>query len=136
MSERIYEGRSMNFKHSVSDSPLCHELSDFTGGWLIGHFQPALIASDEIEVAVKHYRAGDHEPAHHHKIAVEYTVIASGRVRMNDQEYRAGTIIRIEPDRTTDFKALEDTVTVVLKTPSVPNDKFLDTKEPTALSDS
>ncbi len=114
--------------------PRTYDLSNFTGGWLIGHFEPALIASDDIEVAVKKYRAGDLEKSHHHQIATEYTVIASGRVRMNDREYQSGGIIRIDPGHSTDFEALEDTVTVVLKTPSVPNDKFIDSDDPRTTS--
>lgn len=116
----------MTPQDSVKNQPRTFPLSEFKGGWLVGHFEPALIASDDIEVAVKCYQAGDLEQSHHHKVATEYTVIASGRVRMNDHEYGAGEIIRIEPGHSTDFEALENTVTVVLKTPSVPNDKFID----------
>lgn len=103
-----------------------HQLQDFVGGWLAGHFQPALIANDDVEVAIKIYRAGDREPSHYHAVATEYTVIASGRVRMNGREYVSGDIVQIDPGQSTDFEALEPTTTVVLKTPSVPNDKFID----------
>lgn len=103
-----------------------HQLDEFVGGWLVGHFHPALIASDAVEVAIKLYRAGDHEKRHHHKVATEYTVIASGRVRMNDREYVSGDIIQIDPGHSTDFEALEATTTVVLKTPSVADDKYID----------
>ncbi|WP_220497975.1 hypothetical protein [Stieleria mannarensis] len=103
-----------------------HRLRDFVGGWLVGHFQPALIANNDVEVAVKLYRAGDHEKSHYHAVATEFTVIASGRVRMNDREYVSGDIIQIDPGQSTDFEALEATTTVVIKTPSVPDDKFID----------
>ena len=103
-----------------------HQLRDFVGGWLVGHFNPALIANHDVEVAIKLYRAGDHEKSHYHAIATEYTVIASGRVRMNDREYVSGDIIQIAPGHSTDFEAIEDTTTVVLKTPSVADDKYID----------
>ena len=112
--------------YEVSSDVTKHQLDDFVGGWLVGHFQPALIANDDVEVAIKIYRAGDHEKRHHHKVATEYTVIASGRVRMNDREYRCGDIIEIAPGHSTDFEAIEATITVVLKTPSVANDKYID----------
>lgn len=103
-----------------------HQLKDFIGGWLVGHFTPTLVTNHDVEVAVKLYQAGDHEQCHHHRVATEYTVIASGRVRMNQQEYSAGQIIQIDPGQLTDFEAIEATTTVVIKTPSVPDDKFID----------
>ncbi|TWU26347.1 hypothetical protein Pla52o_02000 [Novipirellula galeiformis] len=101
-------------------------LDDFVGGWLTGHFEPALLRQDAVEVAIKRYAAGDYEASHHHRIATEYTVVASGRVRMLGQEYEAGQIVEIPPGTSTDFTALEETITVVLKFPSVADDKYLD----------
>lgn len=106
-----------------------HQLKDFIGGWLVGHFDPTLVSNHDVEVAVKQYPAGASEPRHHHKIATEYTVIASGRVRMNGRQYIAGEIVQIDPGVSTDFQALEETTTVVIKTPSVPNDKYIDTDQ-------
>ena len=76
--------------------------------------------------AVKHYRAGDREPSHHHKAAQEITLIASGRARLAGRELSAGQMVLLERNESTAFEALEDTVTVVIKTPSVPGDKYLD----------
>jgi len=44
---------------------------------------------------------------------------------MNGLEYFSGDIITIEANEATDFKVLEDTVTTVIKTPSVKDDKYL-----------
>ncbi|TWT82709.1 hypothetical protein CA13_41720 [Planctomycetes bacterium CA13] len=101
-------------------------LKDFVGGWLTGNFDPCLVRQENVEVAVKCYSAGAHEASHHHRIATEYTVVATGRVRMFDREYIAGEIVQVDPNESTDFTAIEDTVTVVLKFPSEPNDKYLD----------
>ena len=106
--------------------PPSFDLRDYVGGWLVGHFSPALVKSDDVEVAVKSYQAGDLESSHHHKVATEYTVIVSGRVRMNQAEHKAGDIIHIKPGQSTDFEAIEPTLTVVIKTPSVPDDKYID----------
>jgi anti-sigma factor ChrR (cupin superfamily) len=99
-------------------------LSSFTGGWFVGRFAPTLIDTQDVEVAIKHYRAGESEPAHHHKVAVELTAVVSGRVRMSGQEFGTGDIIRIPPGQATDFAALTDAVTVVVKMPSVSGDKY------------
>lgn len=101
-------------------------LEQFTKGWFVGRFEPTLVPTDEVEVAVKHYRAGEFEASHHHKIAVEITAVVAGRVRMSGEEIGAGEIVRISPGQSTDFCALTDATTVVVKLPSLSADKYLD----------
>jgi hypothetical protein len=101
------------------------KLERFIKGWIIGDFQPTLFNSKDFEIAIKTYKAGDMEKRHFHKIAKEWTVIVEGKVKMNDLEYVKGDIIIISPGETTDFLALEETVTVVVKIPSVSDDKFI-----------
>ena len=114
-------------EHSRPAKPLeRHRLEDFTKGWFVGNFTPTLLATDAVEVAVKRYQAGDREAAHHHKVATELTAIVSGRVRMSGQEIGPGEVIRIAPGQSTDFTALTDTVTVVVKLPCVKGDKYED----------
>ena len=101
-------------------------LKDFVKGWIVGDFEPSLIATREAEVAIKRYKAGEQERAHHHNVALELTTIIAGRVRMSGREYGPDQIVRIMPGESTNFEALEDTVTVVVKVPSVRGDKFED----------
>jgi len=103
-----------------------YHLSQFTKGWFVGDFSPTLLATSHVEVGIKTYKAGDVEAAHHHKIAAELTAVVSGRVRMGGKILTAGQIIRIEPCVSTTFEALEDSVTVVVKTPSIVGDKYID----------
>lgn len=100
-------------------------LENMVKGWFVGDYIPSVLKTEAFEVAVKHYRAGDAEPKHVHKIATEITVIAKGRVEMNGQIFHEGDIITLEPHESSDFKVLEDTITVVVKTPSVVGDKYL-----------
>jgi quercetin dioxygenase-like cupin family protein len=100
-------------------------LNQMTRGWFIGDFEPSLLKTQDVEVAVQIFEAGTHEVKHYHEIATEITVIVSGRAEMNGTEYKAGDIIKIEPGEATDFKALEDTVTTVVKYPGASNDKYL-----------
>lgn len=99
-------------------------LSDMTKGWFVGGFQPSVLRTDAAEVAVKTYSKGDYEARHYHKVAPEITAIVSGRVRMNGTEYGEGDIVLIEPGEATDFEALSDVTTVVVKLPSVAGDKY------------
>lgn len=100
------------------------KLSEMTKGWFVGAFAPTALQSEAAEVAVKTYAAGALEARHLHKIATEVTLILSGRARMNDLVLNAGDIVRIEPGQETDFEALTDVTTVVVKTPSVAGDKY------------
>ncbi len=100
-------------------------LEDMVKGWFVGAFSPTAYHSDNCEVGVKTYKAGDSEEAHYHKIATEITAIISGKVEMCGQVFGAGDIIVLEPGDITSFRALEDTVSVVVKTPGALNDKYL-----------
>ncbi len=101
-------------------------LKNMVKGWFIGNFEPSLLKTNDCEVAVKEYKKGDYEGKHYHKIATEFTVIISGKVRMNGIEYKAGDIIVMEPNEITDFECLEDgTKNVVVKIPGANNDKYL-----------
>lgn len=102
------------------------KLQDMVKGWFIGNFEPTVIKTNDVEVAVKEYKKGDYESKHYHKIATEVTVIVSGRVRMNGVEYNKGDIIVMKPNDVTDFECLEDgTQNVVVKWPGVNDDKYI-----------
>ena len=103
-------------------------LQDMKGGWFIGNFEPSLFVTNDVEVAVKKYKKGDSEESHYHKIATEYTVIVKGKVKMAGVEYSEGAILTIPPMESTDFLALSDVITVVVKIPGASNDKYI-TKE-------
>ncbi len=74
----------------------------------------------------KKYKAGEYEPTHYHEIAAEITVIADGKVRMNGVTYISGDIILIEPNQVTDFLAITDVITTVVKYPSARDDKYIE----------
>jgi hypothetical protein len=100
-------------------------LEKMVKGWFVGAFSPAAHSTEACEVAVKLYVAGESESAHQHKVATEVTLILSGEVRMMGRTWRNGDIITLSPGETTDFEAITDAVTVVVKTPSILGDKYL-----------
>ncbi len=104
---------------------ITENLNNMTKGWFIGNFDPSLFKTNDVEVAVKRYKAGDHEDVHFHKIATEYTVIIEGEVEMNGVRYGKDDIIVMEPGEATDFTAVTDSVNVVFKIPGANNDKYL-----------
>lgn len=102
-----------------------HALSEMTGGWFVGAFEPSVLHSKDAEVAIKSYKAGDTEAEHHHKIGTEVTAIVTGTARLGDTVLHAGDIAVLEPGTAADWEAITDVVTVVVKTPSVLGDKYL-----------
>ncbi len=103
------------------------KLEDMIRGWFVGNFKPTALQTDACEVGVKHYRAGDYESTHYHRIATEITVVVSGRVRMLGSTYVSGDIVTVPPMTATDFEVLEDAITVVVKVPGASNDKYIGT---------
>jgi hypothetical protein len=52
-------------------------------------------------------------------------MIVSGQVKMNGRVFGAGDIVVVHPGEPTDFEALTDTTTTVVKLPSAKGDKYL-----------
>jgi quercetin dioxygenase-like cupin family protein len=102
------------------------KLNEMTRGWFVGDFSPTAFATAGCEVGVKEYKAGDREPRHHHKIATEITLILDGEVTMNGTVFRAGDIVTVSPNESVEFVALTDARNVVVKTPCILGDKYLD----------
>jgi hypothetical protein len=101
-----------------------YNLEEMSKGWFIGNFEPSLFKTNDVEVGIKKYKKGDFENLHFHKIATEFTVVVSGVVVMNDVQYVENDIIKISPGISTNFEALTDVVTVVVKLPGANNDKY------------
>ena len=102
------------------------KLEDFKLGWVVGDFNPALIHSKDVEMAIKHFRKGEIEPSHKQIIATEITIVVSGEIRLGEGKYRADDIVIIPPGVYADFEALTNCSLVCIKYPSLPNDKVLE----------
>mgnify|MGYP001255092483 CR=1 FL=1 len=100
-------------------------LSDFFRGWLVGNFEPSLLKSKDIEVAIQEYKAGHTEPKHFHKIATEITVMVVGEAMFNDEIVQEGEGMVIMTGESNIFNAITDCKALVIKFPSLPEDKYL-----------
>ena len=101
-----------------------YSLDSMKKGWFVGNFNRAVHKTEAFEVAVKVEKAGEHVDRHLHNIAAEITVVVKGRICVNGKEFRGGDIIVISPKEDADYKVLEDAITVIVKIPSVRNDKI------------
>ena len=100
-------------------------LDNMVNGWFVRNFNPSILKNTDTEVAIKKYNKGDTESSHYHKIATEITVILDGSVSMNGEKYSDGDIVKINPGVSTNFEALTDVTTVVVKYPGTINDKYI-----------
>jgi hypothetical protein len=100
-------------------------LKNFVKWWFIGDFIPTLLNTKDFEIAIKYYITWDHESAHYHAIAQEFTIVTSGVFQMNKKELRKNDIILLSPWEVAEFECIKDGTTIVIKTPSVKNDKYI-----------
>lgn len=101
------------------------KLASMTKGWFIGNFEPTAYKTEQCEVSVKHYNAGQKDDEHVHKLCDEITVIVKGRVLMNNSQFTEGDIILIRKNEPCKFESLEKSITVVVKFPSIALDKYI-----------
>lgn len=100
------------------------KLDFFKGGWFIGNFSPAMLRTDQFEVCYKYHTKGEAWPAHYHKLGTEYNLLVRGKMKMHDQILEAGTLFIMERYEVADPEFLEDCEVLIIKTPSVPGDKY------------
>ena len=99
-------------------------ISDFTGGWFIGNFEPSLLKCAGFEAGIKVHQKGEDWPAHYHKIATEYNVIVYGKMTIQNQVLTAGDVFVLKPYEIADPIFHEETAIVCIKHPGANNDKF------------
>lgn len=100
-------------------------IEKMTRGWFVGDFEPTLHPTRDVEVAVQHFKAGDREAAHYHKIASEITVLVRGEATMNGRRLTEGDVVVLAPGEASDFQSVTDCTTTVVKIPGAPDDKYL-----------
>lgn len=100
-------------------------LKDFTNGWIVGNFNPSIIKTEGFEFLVRHYKKGDVDEKHMHKIAHEITVIVSGIFMLNTELIHKNDVVHLLPGESSRFECIEDGSIAVIKTPSVVGDKYL-----------
>ena len=100
------------------------KITDYVRGWFIGNFEPSLLKTPDFEVGVLKHTKGEKWPAHYHKSSVEYNVLVDGKMIIQGKELNSGDVFVFEKGEVADPIFLEDCTVVVVKVPSIPNDKF------------
>lgn len=99
-------------------------IKDFKNGWFIGNFQPSIFRNPFFEVAHHQHKAGYTGQQHTHKVATEVTYIVKGYLTASGTPLSAGDMFTYYPNEIANVQFHEDTDLIVIKWPSVPNDKY------------
>ena len=107
------------------------KLSDYTRGWIIGDFEPSILRTKTLKLPYSLIQKGKSGCRIKNYIIikkVEYNILVSGKMMMQDQELNAGDVFVLDRYEVADPVFLEDCKVVCVKTPSIPSDKFEVTK--------
>lgn len=102
-----------------------YNIANYTNGWFYGNFEPTTHPSEDTEVGLLTFKAGEVGDRHYHTKSKEINLVVSGKVWMNGVVLDAGAIFEFDPFEVSNVEFLEDTVLVVIKTPAHANDKVL-----------
>jgi len=100
-------------------------IEDYKNGWFVGNFEPAAYKADAFEVCCKFHPKGDVWDKHYHKIGTEINYLIEGRMVIQDRELIKGDIFILEPYEIADPMFIEDCTVLIVKTPSIPGDKYI-----------
>lgn len=100
-----------------------YRLDNFTKGWYIGNFLPAVLHTKAFEVALKKHKQGEDYERHSQRTAYEYNLLVQGMLSIGDERFVDGDIFVIFPGEMTKPVFHTDCTVVCVKVPSLPNDK-------------
>jgi hypothetical protein len=102
---------------------------NMTNGWYIGDFTPSAYRTKDFEVAILEHKMNEDWPAHYHMLCDEINYLLKGTMTLNTVILVAPTIFIIEKHEVAYPTFQTDCTIVVVKTPSIPGDKYIVPKE-------
>ena len=103
------------------------KIKNMKKGWFIGNFKPSVLKTKKFEIALHEHKAGKLSKSHdhYHKIATEYNLIVTGKMKIGKKIINKGDIFIIKPyEVSKDVVFLKKTSLICVKLPSVPTDKY------------
>lgn len=100
-------------------------LKNMKKGWFIGNFVPSSFKTNALEVAYHYHTKGEQPIKHIHKNATEINFVSRGKLIVQSTLLKRGDVFVIAPQEVADPLFLTNCELVVIKTPSIPGDKFL-----------
>jgi len=101
------------------------KMKDMKDGWFIGNFEPSAFKTEQFEVCYKYHNKGEKWDVHFHKEGTEINYLVKGRMTIQNIELSEGDIFVLKPCEIADPIFLEDCTVLIIKTPSLPGDKYI-----------
>ena len=102
-----------------------YSVDQFKLGWFIGDFEPTVHKTKDFEVCYRIQKKGEFHQPHYHPIGTEINYLIKGTLKINDQTFVGPTIFIIDPMEHTYPCCETDCELIIIKTPSLPDDKVL-----------
>ncbi len=99
--------------------------ADMKKGWFVGNFTPSVFRTNLFEVGILEHKAGEFWAPHFHKESDEINYLLEGEMILNDISLVAPVIFVIYKNEIARPTFITDCKIVVIKTPSVPGDKYI-----------
>ncbi len=100
-------------------------LKNFINGWFIGDFNPTLVRTKNFEVCLKEHKKNEQTFPHLHTSSTEFNLIVSGRTLVNGHRLKKGDLFVYEKNEVSNVVFLTNTLLLIIRIPSAPNDKVL-----------
>ena len=101
-----------------------HKIKDMKDGWFVGNFEPTTFKTDKFEVCYKQHIKGEKWGTHYHKEGTEINYLINGKMVLQNVELNTGDIFILYPYEIADPVFVEDCTILIVKTPSMPGDKY------------
>lgn len=102
-----------------------YKLDEMKDGWFVGDFLPTTFNTKNFEVCYKKHIKGEFWDKHYHEKITEINLLVKGKMLINDTLLNEGDIFVIEPFYVSKPTFLEDCELVIVKTPSITDDKII-----------
>lgn len=92
-------------------------------GWFVGDFEETAYKTNQFEVCYKVHPKGEIWEKHYHPKATEINYLIRGQMTVLGETIYPGDVFVINPGEIADPQFQENCELIVIKTPSLPNDK-------------
>ena len=100
-------------------------IKDMIGGWYIGDFDPSAFKTKDFEVCYKKHEKGEKWDTHYHTKIVEINYLIKGKMIIQNTILKEGNIFILNPGEIASPTFLENCEIIIVKVPSIPNDKVI-----------
>jgi hypothetical protein len=99
-------------------------INEFTKGWFVGDFTPAVFQSKDFEIGHHKHRRSEKTFPHYHKETTELNYILKGTLMVSGTLLTEGQMWTYEKNEVSDVQFLTDVELIVIRWPSIPSDKY------------